>query len=379
MLLVSPLSPLLPCAISFKYISRISSFLLVCLYFDHVCLNVNCFAGNRRRPKRHHFLHMCSAAEERGSWRSVQLHGTDLRYDLHTFALVLREYGNPHHALIQILQRLFAHVRNAKMQAVDTDKADMYVVRLHAPLFHLFHDDVCAVSCLLVGIRPCKAQHGHCLPALVVTHTEFQGIRTLFAVNVADAHAVLKYETKWVKTSRSKIEYYKELINYFYNNDDIRIRILVAKNKEDLNNDKYNSGDYQEWYYKMYYYLLDKFIDSNYDYYMLYDEKDKYTTYKMNKVKDIIKTKKSFNDSEHFNFKIKQINSKESELMQLLDVVMGAVGYKNRGYLDKEKGEVKKEIVKYIEEKFAKNISETTSPFESKFNIFIWSPRKEAK
>lgn len=188
-----------------------------------------------------------------------------------------------------------------------------------------------------------------------------------------------KYETKWVKTSKSKLEYYKELINYFYNNDDIRIRILVAKNKEYLNNDKYNSGDYQEWYYKMYYYLLDKFIDSNYDYYMLYDEKDKYTTYKMNKVKDIIKTKKSFNDSEHFNFKIKQINSKESELMQLLDVVMGAVGYKSRGYLDKEKGEAKKEIVKYIEEKFNKSISKTTSPFESKFNIFIWSPRKEDK
>ena len=99
----------------------------------------------------------------------------------------------------------------------------------------------------------------------------------------------------------------------------------------------------------------------------------------MNKVKNIIKTKKSFNDSEHFNFKIKQINSKESELMQLLDVVMGAVGYKSRGYLDKEKGEAKKEIVKYIEEKFNKSISKTTSPFESKFNIFIWSPRKEDK
>lgn len=188
-----------------------------------------------------------------------------------------------------------------------------------------------------------------------------------------------RYETKWVKVSKSKLEYYKELINYFYNNDDIRIRILVAKNKENLNNDKYNNGDYQEWYYKMYYYLLDKFIDCNYDYYMLYDEKDKYTTYKMNKVKDIIKTKKSFNDPEHFNFKIKQINSKESELMQLLDVIMGAVGYKNRGFLKKEKGETKKEIVNYIEEVFNKSISETTSPFESKFNIFIWSPRKEDK
>ena len=83
----------------------------------------------------------------------------------------------------------------------------------------------------------------------------------------------------------------------------------------------------------MYYLLLDRFIDLNYDYYMLYDEKDKYTTYKMNIVRDIIKNKKKFHNDDHFDFKTKQINSKESELMQLLDVIMGAVGYKNRGYL----------------------------------------------
>ena len=62
--------------------------------------------------------------------------------------------------------------------------------------------------------------------------------------------------------------------------------------------------------------------------------------------------------------------------MQLLDVIMGAVGYKNRGYLDKEKGEAKKEIVKYIEKTFSYNISTSTSPYETKFNIFIWKPRE---
>lgn len=184
-----------------------------------------------------------------------------------------------------------------------------------------------------------------------------------------------RYETKWIKVSKTKLDYYKELIDYFYNNNDIKIRILVAIDKERLNNEKYNGGEYQEWYYKMYYYLLENFIKSDCSYYMFYDEKDKYTTYRMNKVKDIIINKLGKN--EHFDFKIKQINSKESELMQLLDVVMGAVGYKNRGFLDKEKGYAKKEIVKYIEKIFNQNISLTTSKFEPKFNIFIWEPRKE--
>ena len=189
-----------------------------------------------------------------------------------------------------------------------------------------------------------------------------------------------KYETKWVKLSKAKVNYYKELIDYFHNNMDIRIRILIAKDKEYLNNNKYNEGDYQNWYYKMYYYLLDRLIDTNSKYYMLYDEKDKYTTFKMNNVKNIIKSKKSFDNPEYFDLKIKQINSKESELMQLLDVIMGAVGYKNRGFYNNNsnQGEAKKEIVDYLEKCFDQDLTKKTSPFEYKFNIFIWTPRKEA-
>ncbi len=188
-----------------------------------------------------------------------------------------------------------------------------------------------------------------------------------------------RYETKWVKTSKAKLQYYKDLIDYFKNNNDIRIRVVVATDKEKLDNKRYYAGDYQEWYYRMYYLLLDRFIDLNYDYYMLYDEKDKYTTYKMNTVRDIINDRKKFDNKDHFDFKIKQINSKESELMQLLDVVMGAVGYKNRGYLKKQKGETKKKLVRYIEKRFSHDISTSTSPYEVKFNIFIWKPREVKK
>lgn len=71
-----------------------------------------------------------------------------------------------------------------------------------------------------------------------------------------------KYETKWIKVSKSKIDYYKKLIDYFYNNEYIIVRILDAKNKEKLNNDKYNKGndelksEIQEW--------INKYKDKNY-------------------------------------------------------------------------------------------------------------------
>ena len=190
-----------------------------------------------------------------------------------------------------------------------------------------------------------------------------------------------RYETKWVKISNKKVDYYKQLIDYFYKTEDINIRVLIAKDKDRLNTIHSDSNSYQEWYYEMYYYLLQKFIDPNYSYYLLYDEKDKYTTYKMNNIKNILKDKKSFHSEKQFNFKIKQINSKESELMQLLDTIMGAIGYKNRGYLNKEdgKGQAKKEIVRYLEKTFSKDVSIATKPLETKLNIFIWEPREEGK
>ena len=187
-------------------------------------------------------------------------------------------------------------------------------------------------------------------------------------------------EMKWTKISPAKVDLYKDLVNYFFDDDDLHFRGVIIPDKTRLNHERYHQT-HDTWYYKMYYYLLDRFIDANYSYYILYDEKDKYTTYRMNTVKKIIENKKSFNKFSSFNLRTKQINSKESELMQLLDVIMGAVGYKNRGYMEKDKqtGQTKKEIAKYLESKFEKNIENGTSPYETKFNIFIWKPKKEVK
>lgn len=190
-------------------------------------------------------------------------------------------------------------------------------------------------------------------------------------------------ETKWVKVSNSKLDYYKELVDYFINRENIRIRILVAQNKKGLDHMKFNEGNYTNWYFKMYYYLLNKFIDENYQYYMMFDQKDKYTKNSLNKVKKRLENEKTKTilTNNRFYINIKQINSKESELMQLLDVFLGATSYRNRG-LYKKINEVKKEIngkdkiIEYIEEKINKSLIESTSPYENKFNLFLWRPRE---
>jgi hypothetical protein len=39
------------------------------------------------------------------------------------------------------------------------------------------------------------------------------------------------YELKWNKVSKSKLEYYKDVINYFFDDDDLHFRSLIVANK----------------------------------------------------------------------------------------------------------------------------------------------------
>ncbi|HAT4308647.1 TPA: DUF3800 domain-containing protein [Clostridium perfringens] len=179
------------------------------------------------------------------------------------------------------------------------------------------------------------------------------------------------FEIKWTKVSSSKIEFYKELIDYFFNND-LKFRGVIAKNKKGLDHDKYNNGDYNEWYYKMYYLLLDHMIIPMDRYRIFIDIKDTKGGPKVEKLHEVLCNNK-------YDFKreviedIKQINSKESEILQLTDLFIGALSYKNRG-LDGSESKLK--IINYIENRYNKKLNQSTHRCEAKFNLFVWDPRE---
>ena len=179
------------------------------------------------------------------------------------------------------------------------------------------------------------------------------------------------FEIKWTKVSKSKIEFYKELIDYFFNNN-LNFRAVIARNKKNLNHKKYNNGDYNEWYYKMYYLLLDQMIVPTDNYRIFIDIKDTKGGPKVEKLHEILCNNK-------YDFKrevvedIKQINSKESEILQLADLFIGAVGYKNRGL---NSSDSKLEIIDYIQDKYNRNLTASTYKNEMKFNLFVWEPRE---
>lgn len=180
------------------------------------------------------------------------------------------------------------------------------------------------------------------------------------------------YEIKWTKVSSSKIDFYKELIDYFFEHN-LSFRAIVAKSKNKLNHEKYNRGSFDVWYYKMYFLLLDAMINPLNEYRIFIDIKDTRGGPKVIKLHEVLCNNRY--DFKHDVIKdIKQINSKESEILQIVDLFIGALSYFHRGLC--KTSNAKTELVNYLINKYEVNLEKITDRNENKFNIFIWQPRR---
>ena len=180
-------------------------------------------------------------------------------------------------------------------------------------------------------------------------------------------------EVKWTKISKSKINLYKDLIEYFYVNNNLSFRaVIINKNQIDIK--RYNKN-FDEFYYKVYYQLLTGIIVASMKNYIYLDIKDTRSSTKVKKLQKILS-----NDIFDFNMEhiknVQSINSKESELLQIADVMMGAIGYLNRNeHLKETASEAKKELLNFIIEKSRYSLKKSTLLGEDKFNLFFMQLR----
>ena len=184
------------------------------------------------------------------------------------------------------------------------------------------------------------------------------------------------FEIKWTKVSEGKLDFYIDLIDYFFKKSSLSFRAVVATNKKTLNHEKYNNGDYDEWYYKMYYLLLDTTTPPINEYRIFIDIKDTRGGAKVKKLQEVL-----CNNKWDFNREIikdiKQVHSNESELLQLCDLFIGALSFYHRGLYDSGTGsKAKKKIVEEIIKYSGTTLTNSTIKSKSKFNLFIWNPRK---
>lgn len=184
------------------------------------------------------------------------------------------------------------------------------------------------------------------------------------------------HEIKWNTISNTHVDMYKRLVDYFFDTE-MEFRCVLVKYKDRLDNQSFNNGEHDNFYYKMIYNLLvNPYVNPSLmnNYRIFLDIKDTRGRAKLDKVQEVFQNK--FHGNSPFK-SFQHIRSHESQFIQLADLFIGAVTYKSRELHLLEKGSLaKKELINYIEIKAGYSLDEGTEPGETKFNIFDHQPRK---
>lgn len=178
------------------------------------------------------------------------------------------------------------------------------------------------------------------------------------------------FEIKWVKVSPSKEQFYRDLVDYFFDDDDLHFRALVIPDKSRLRHVAFNQ-DHDTWYYKMYFDLLKVLLEPHTEYRIYLDIKDTRSAEKVRDLHNVL-----CNNMYDFEYKIikriQTIRSHEVEQLQLADLLLGIISYANRG-LKTSPG--KSALVERMRERSNYSLTKTTLLREDKVNLFRWEAR----
>jgi hypothetical protein len=180
-----------------------------------------------------------------------------------------------------------------------------------------------------------------------------------------------QFEIKWTKVSPAKLAFYQALIDYFYDNEFLHFRALVVPDKTILRHHEFEQT-HDDWYYKMYFDML-KVILSPSDCYRIYlDIKDTRGGMKVRKLHEVL-SNSMYDFRQEIIQRVQIIRSHEVEILQLADLMIGAVSTINRG---EPQSPAKQVIIHQIQNRSKYSLVKTTLLREMKTNIFVWHPRE---
>ena len=181
-------------------------------------------------------------------------------------------------------------------------------------------------------------------------------------------------ELKWTKISPSKLSLYQDLVNYYFDDDDLHFRAVIIPDKSKLNHERFHQT-HDDWYYKMYFDMLKVIFNPSDNYEVYIDIKDTNSYRKAQKLREVCCN--SLYDFSHKVIKrIQPIRSEEMHIMQIVDILVGAVGYANRRFSENfQKSPAKQEIIRLIKDRSGYAMTRTTLLREEKLNLLSWDAR----
>lgn len=176
-------------------------------------------------------------------------------------------------------------------------------------------------------------------------------------IKLLKAKHKFKGEMKWSNISKSQYPFYADVIDYFFATDLQFRSVIIDKN---MINEEIEGFTYDDFYFRMYYQLIHHKINPEYTYNLYLDIKDTCSQKKLVKLGDILKHKRSIRN-------IQFIKSYESYLMQMADILMGAINYHIRGF---DTVIAKNKLIEKIQSHTKINLKGSTPLGENKFNLF---------
>lgn len=178
------------------------------------------------------------------------------------------------------------------------------------------------------------------------------------------------FEIKWLKVSPAKRIFYMDLVDYFFDDDDLHFRALIVPDKSRLRHQDF-SQDHDAWYYKMYFDMLKVLLVPQAEYRIYLDIKDTRSADKIRELHDVL-CNNMYDFERKIIKRVQTIRSHEVEQLQLADLLIGIIGYANRGL---ETNQGKLALVERVRHRSGYNLTKSTLLREDKVNLFRWEAR----
>lgn len=190
-------------------------------------------------------------------------------------------------------------------------------------------------------------------------------------IELKNRHGLSRYcETKFHNISNAKLDYYVALIDLFFDTPELRFRGWVIPDKKILDHEMF-SQDHDDFYYKMYFYMLNLLISNDYKFHIYLDIKDTRSQGKVVQLEDVL-ANANYDFNRQYIEKIQNVHSHDIALLQLTDLLLGALSYAARGL---ESSRAKIALLEAIREKSSLTLENSTAMGEQKFNICYWKPK----
>lgn len=190
---------------------------------------------------------------------------------------------------------------------------------------------------------------------------------------IKQKHGLSKeFEVKWTKVSPAKTLFYLELIDYFFDDDDLHFRALIVPDKSKLRHDAVPGQDHDTWYYKMYFEMLKVILRPDARYRVYLDIKDTRGAEKVSKLHNVL-CNNIYDFSQEIIERLQIVHSHEIEQLQLADLLIGAISYLHR----ERSGNVGKEaLIQRMSRRSGYSLTKSTLLREEKVNLFRWQAQE---